>query len=85
MHEQHISLQLDSNHRDRDHSNLIERSFSLHLGLSIVEHILLRCEATQFWLKDHFYPQDHILFKDEMVGLFSSLVSFSELSFFFFP
>ena len=85
MHEQHISLQLDCNHRDRDQLNLIERSFSLHLGLSIVEHLLLRCETTQFWLKDHFYPQDHILFKEEMVGLFSSLVWFSGLSFCFFP
>jgi hypothetical protein len=79
MHEQHLSLQLDSSHRD--HSNLIEHSLSIHLGLSIVEHILLRCESTKFWLKDHFYPQHHILFQDEIVGLFSGLILWTFLLF----
>ena len=72
IHEGHLSLEIDS--QNSNESNLIEYSLALHLGLSIVEHVLLRCQCTHSWWKDHFYPTNHILFKEETVSLSFGLI-----------
>lgn len=73
MHNQYISLKIDHNHSDN--VNIIKDSLALHIGLSFVENILLRCDWIAYWLKDHFFPQHNVLFKNEMVSLFFYLLS----------
>jgi hypothetical protein len=68
LHHQYVSLKIDHNHSDD--VNLIRNSLALHVGLSIVENILLRCDYVSYWLKDHFFPKHNVLFKDEIVSLF---------------
>lgn len=73
LHHQFLTLKIDNKHIDK--MNLIRNSFSLHVGLSLIEHILLQCDCTAIWLKDHFLPTHNVLFKSEIVSYFFHLIS----------
>lgn len=77
MHEKKIKIEIDEFHLDE--SILVEKSLAVHLGLSIIEHILLRCPSIKYWLKNQMYPIHHIIFHDEVVSLFIDMINFIRL------
>jgi hypothetical protein len=64
LHQEQVKLWLDP-HGERVE---IKECLTLHIALSLIEHILKKCSHVSYWLKDHLFPVNNVLFKTEMVN-----------------